>query len=484
MSTFPPLELVRFRKKSEEIEFLFQFKIFRKIKVNPGVRTITVCSKYVAIGYNCEVLLHDLRGTDLNKKYNCRENVSLVKFRDDKLLGIGMENGEIELIGVSTFNRIKSIKGHKSSVNALLFSSNFKTLYSCSRDFTIKIWNILEGTCELTLNYHIDNVTSIFLYNGKGENESDYLISSSYDGCVYFYDLSSNTNTNKLELGEPIEDLIIFNDKYLVLAVTNIIKLYTLEKLELVKDIRISTKTIFHLNCFREYIVAASFDMCIYIIDPIYKNMKSIKIVSLFHYGTYLKCASIYGDVLCAADSLFWYVQYYTEGQRQIGNNKQKHTTVCEKVLTMETKTSASVALTSRRDFFFFRADSVKEKIYVYSNKTVNNFVKKFKYHDALMEMIRFNKGSILSYLNYISKHKVFVIACRTYSIEDTVEVLKFLKNNFDINILMFEFLFSFFSANTWIQTTNNEDVLLLLQQLQKVYISEYSIVYEAFPKY
>ncbi|SBT39635.1 U3 small nucleolar RNA-associated protein 15, putative (UTP15) [Plasmodium ovale wallikeri] len=361
MSNFLQLVLVNLKKKSEEKELLFQFKIFKKNRVNTGVRTITVCSKYVAIGYIREVLLHDIRGTDLNKKYNCRENVSIVKFRDDKLLGIGMENGEIELIGVSTFNRIKSIKGHKSSVNNILFSSNFKTLYSCSRDFTIKIWNILEGTCELTLNYHIDNVTSIFLYNGKGENESDYLISSSYDGCVYLYDLSSNANANKLELGEPIEDVIIFKDKYLVLAVTNIIKLYTLEKLELVKDITISTKTIFYLNRFREYIVAASFDMCIYFIDPIYKNMKRVKIASMFRYGTHLKCASIYGDILCVADNLYWYVQYYTEGQRQIGNNKRKYPTICE-----------------------------KEKIYVYSNKTINNLIKKFKYHDALMEMIKF----------------------------------------------------------------------------------------------
>ena len=40
---------------------------------------------------------------------------------------------------------IKEFKGHTKSVNHIVFSSDKKTIYSCSSDETIRAWNTKTG---------------------------------------------------------------------------------------------------------------------------------------------------------------------------------------------------------------------------------------------------------------------------------------------------------------------------------------------------
>ncbi|CRH01570.1 conserved Plasmodium protein, unknown function [Plasmodium relictum] len=440
MSFFLPLELIRKRKKINETnDYLFDFKILKSGNENTSIKSISICNKYVAISYNNTVILNNIKGENLDKKYQCKENVSKLKFRDDKMLGVGLENGEIELIGMFCFDRIKKLEGHKSAINDLIFSSNFQTLYSCSRDFTIKIWNIWKGICEYSLDYHIDNVTSICLYNCI--NNSNYLISSSYDGYVYIYDLCLNKCSNNLELNEPVDYLFIFKNEYLVLSVKNIIKLYYLKNFEFIKDIIVSTKTIFYLSVFKSYLVAASLDKSIYFIDPFHKNSQNIKIISIANFIKSPKSVDVFNDILVLGEvEGTWYIEVYNEK----GKNKKaknKHTN-------------------SMNNFEMER--------YSYTDNKINNLVKKFKYKDALMNIINNDPQSTLSLLDYFSKHKVLVAACRTYSIQEALKILTFFRKKFVINVLMFEFFFSFFSANKWIITTKNIKILEELQLLKR----------------
>ncbi|SBS96326.1 U3 small nucleolar RNA-associated protein 15, putative (UTP15), partial [Plasmodium malariae] len=108
------------------------------------------------------------------------------------------------------------------------------------------------------------------------------------------------------------------------------------------------------------------------------------------------------------------------------------------------------------------------EEKYVHTNRKINILVKSFKYKDALMTLINKEPSSILSLLDYFSKHNVLIVACRTYCISETSKMLKFFRKKFENNVLMFEFLFSFFRANKWILTTKNEDILNELKLLKK----------------
>ncbi|SCM11494.1 U3 small nucleolar RNA-associated protein 15, putative [Plasmodium chabaudi adami] len=438
MSFFQPIELIRKKKTvlQDCKDYLFDFKIVKKENLNSPIKSVSIWREYAAIGCNDTVSLYDIKGKWLQKKYSCKENISFLKFRDDKMLGVGMENGNIELIGIFFFDRIKNLKGHKSSINDMCFSSNFQKLYSCSRDFTIKIWNILEGKCENTLDYHIDSVTSICMHKG---NEDNYLISSSYDGYIYFYNLDKNENTNKLELKSPIEYIYIYKDEYICVAVKNVIKIYSLENMNFIKDIIITTKTIYFLNSFNKYIVAASIDASIYFIDPQLKHPEKTKVVSIFSTHQASKCISIYENTICLAENGgIWSIYAYCEGEKKTIKNKRKYSII-----------------------------NLEEEKYRFTNKNINHYIRTFKYNDALIEAINHESRSILSLIDYLSKQNMLLAACSTFCEERVLKILRFFKSKFVLDILMFEFFFSFLSANKWIETSKNKQILNLFKELQ-----------------
>ncbi|CAG9473125.1 U3 small nucleolar RNA-associated protein 15, putative [Plasmodium vivax] len=442
MSRFQPVILCNKKKKIKECnDFLFDFKILSSGNEKGSVKSISICNKFIAIGCSNVVFLNSITGEKLDKKYQCKEDITKLKFRDEGMLGVGLENGAIELLGVFCFGRMKRLNGHKSAINDLVFNSNFKTLYSCSRDFSIKIWNVWEGTCERTLDYHIDSVTSLCLHTFDGSDGDPHLISSSYDGCVLVYNLNSNEQVNQIELDEPVECLNIFQNKYIVLAVKNVIKFYKVEDLQFVKNLIISPKTCFYLGNFKHYLVAASLDLSVYFVDPFYKDTQKIKVVSIANFLNAPKSVDFSNGVLALGEmNGKWLIEVYNEKGKQ---KKQKR------------KESDPLV-------------DIPEMIYLFSNADINNYIKSFKYHDALMLMIKQHPEAMLSFLDYLSKHKVMIPACRTYSIEDTIKVLTFFRKRFVIDVLMFEFFFSFFHVNKWIATTSNAKVLDELNVLKK----------------
>ncbi|SOV18029.1 conserved Plasmodium protein, unknown function [Plasmodium gaboni] len=444
MSFFPPVELIRKKNKLVKVnnDYSFEFNVLKSGKEKASIKSISICNTYIALAYNNTIIFNNLKGEQLDKKYQSRDNVSKLKFRDEKMLGVGMENGEIELIGMFCYDRIKTFKGHKSSINDLIFSNNFQSLYTCSRDFTIKIWNIWQGICEHTIDYHMDNITSLLLYNN---NDTDYLISSSYDGFIFFYDISKKKHTNKLEIQEPIEYIYVFEKEYLILSVRNVIKFYSITDFKYIKDIVISTKTIFYINSFKKYIVASSLDMSIYFIDPFYKNTEEIKIVCIVNYSNHPKSFEVYNDIIALGEiDGTWSIELYHKKEK-LSKNKKKDKT---------------------------NKKCYEDEKFVYNDKNVNLMVKKFKYNDALMYIIKNDPQSTLSLLDYFSKHKVLTAACRTYCVDRAINILIFLRKKFVVHVLMFELFFSFFSANKWILTTKDKRILDELQLLKKGFLN------------
>src|SRR5438477_7490880 len=57
--------------------------------------------------------------------------------------------------------QVRVLEGHKGSVEALDFTSDEKTLVSCSRDHTIKFWNWQTGELLRTLDAHDSDVIDV-----------------------------------------------------------------------------------------------------------------------------------------------------------------------------------------------------------------------------------------------------------------------------------------------------------------------------------
>ncbi|VWU48847.1 U3 small nucleolar RNA-associated protein 15, putative [Hepatocystis sp. ex Piliocolobus tephrosceles] len=384
MALFKPITLTRNKNKICDIDqSLIKFNIMTQgYEEGCVIKSISICKEYVALSKNALVIVACVK-SGMKRKQQCKENVSKLKFRDSNMLGIGMENGDIDLLGVGLFDIIKKLKGHKSSITDLVFDTDFSKLYSCSRDFTIKIWNIWEGLCKNTLDYHVDNVTSICLFNNNNNNNNNYLISSGYDGYIYFYDNKLEKQTKKLEMDEPIECFTIFNNTYIVLAIKNRIKIYTVNNLEHIKDIYVCTKTIFYLNSFQDYLVAGCLDNTIYVINMFVTKPKEINVLSTIKYCKLLSCVDVYGNILSlGGGNGNWFICLQDE------------------------KTNIN---SKKKDESFFNC--YKDTKFSYQSHNISSLVKKFKLNEALMSLIKQDPRATVSLLEYYSKNRMLRIA-------------------------------------------------------------------------
>ena len=120
-------------------------------------------------------------------------------------IAIGSEEGFIIIFDFFAKDGIKYINAHyKKCINALCFSKYSQTLFSCSKDRNIKIWNLETLKCTNILeNQHEQNVNDIVLC---GNN----LISCSIDKTIIIYSIEGNDGNDKVkeESEEKYDDFV------------------------------------------------------------------------------------------------------------------------------------------------------------------------------------------------------------------------------------------------------------------------------------
>ncbi|EAA16402.1 hypothetical protein, partial [Plasmodium yoelii yoelii] len=80
-----------------------------------------------------------------------------------------------------------------------------------------------------------------------------------------------------------------------------------------------------------------------------------------------------------------WSIYGYCESEKKTINNKRKHSII-----------------------------NLEEEKYRITNKNINNYLKRFKYNDALIEAITYESSSMLSLIDYLSKQNMLFAACST----------------------------------------------------------------------
>eukprot|EP00483_Globobulimina_turgida_P011199 UN11220 len=110
----------------------------------------------------------------------------LVTCGDDSKIGVwDYETGKLE----------KWLRGHTNSICDLSFNTNGTYLASSSVDMSVKIWNFEdEFRCEKTLNGHDHAVTGVAFLR----HNDNLILSCSRDGTVKIWELESGYCTNTL----------------------------------------------------------------------------------------------------------------------------------------------------------------------------------------------------------------------------------------------------------------------------------------------
>jgi len=87
----------------------------------------------------------------------------------------------------------KTLKGHTSYVNYLLFSSDGQTLFSASADKTVRIWDSNKGTEIRTLKGHNSSVNYLTI-----SPDGQHLFSASADRTIKIWDISTGKEIGSL----------------------------------------------------------------------------------------------------------------------------------------------------------------------------------------------------------------------------------------------------------------------------------------------
>ena len=115
---------------------------------------------------------------------------------DGQFLVSGGTNGLIQIWDLLTGNLIRTIEAHNTWVWAVTFGSvapttltkenDGKILISCSKDRTIKLWNIYTGSCLACIQDNLNNVVSV-----AHCPHSQMLVSGDEDGQIKLWDLET-----------------------------------------------------------------------------------------------------------------------------------------------------------------------------------------------------------------------------------------------------------------------------------------------------
>ncbi|KAG0021803.1 hypothetical protein BGZ80_001682 [Entomortierella chlamydospora] len=112
------------------------------------------------------------------------DNVCCCAFSPDgKTLAVGLSNNNIKLYETSSWDRIRTLKGHTNRVWSLSFSVTGNRIVSGSQDKTMRLWDIDTGDCVRTFLGHTGAVYSV-AYSPKGNR----IASGSHDKTVRLWD--------------------------------------------------------------------------------------------------------------------------------------------------------------------------------------------------------------------------------------------------------------------------------------------------------
>ncbi|MCG9129182.1 sigma-70 family RNA polymerase sigma factor [Candidatus Poribacteria bacterium] len=132
--------------------------------------------------------------------------VYLKNIKDDGILAIGYDNGNIRLKDAATGKTLKFIKGNKGSVTLLMFSPDGRLLVVGDVDGTLSLWDVPTGQLLKTIStYHLHNSKTLTF-----SNDGKILACQARTGGIELWDVT--TRTLRVILEGSIDN------KFLVLA--------------------------------------------------------------------------------------------------------------------------------------------------------------------------------------------------------------------------------------------------------------------------
>jgi Tol biopolymer transport system component len=158
-----------------------------KIAWSPDSKIIAVASSYGVCFYNAETV-RQVVFTERHVFIEISVWVSQVAFSPDgSLVASGSRDKTVRLWRVSDGSLLRTLKGHTDNVFSVAFSPDGKRLASGSRDKTVRLWQVSDGSLLRTLEHTADVHSVAFSPDGES------LASGSDDKTVRLWRVSDGS---------------------------------------------------------------------------------------------------------------------------------------------------------------------------------------------------------------------------------------------------------------------------------------------------
>lgn len=104
------------------------------------------------------------------------------------------------------FKLSQTFSGHNGAVTCLTFDASSTLLASGSKDFSLRVVDVVTGALKFQTMDHRDAITSV-----EFETTGKFVITASMDGTIRLYDIANPTNNQKPRFytyGKPVNDLL------------------------------------------------------------------------------------------------------------------------------------------------------------------------------------------------------------------------------------------------------------------------------------
>jgi len=119
------------------------------------------------------------------QRFSKLENVtSVLSFKSDKFVCAGSRNGSIKMYDLVKGKPVRTLKGHRSSVESLTAHPYGTFLVSGSSDSNVKVYDIRQKRCIVTYTGHDDTVNCVC-----SSPDGQWLASGSSDSTIKIWDL-------------------------------------------------------------------------------------------------------------------------------------------------------------------------------------------------------------------------------------------------------------------------------------------------------
>lgn len=171
-----------------------------------SIRSVSTSNDLVASGGADEVIrLFNLRKrNDVGTLIEQQGTITALEFCNESHLFSGSEDGTICVYDTRSWECLKTLRGHKKSINAFSVHPSAKLLLSVSKDKSLRTWNLVKGRSAYVTNIKAD--ADIVMWTPDGSN---FIVAT--DKKVDVYDVGVGGIIHSFEFEKRISSIVFLN---------------------------------------------------------------------------------------------------------------------------------------------------------------------------------------------------------------------------------------------------------------------------------